>query len=135
MFGKHSEGVSPAILALCFLGFSLSSVEEDGVRRLYVNSVKETGLASKKGKSLGVLSVCLSASLKVPLGCLWLVDKKDMPQEFTCADYSNAVSLKTLQGVWVVFSKLRCGSNVTFLDFKSDSEPMSLGQVGNPILI
>uniref|UniRef100_A0A8B9VYV8 TIAM Rac1 associated GEF 1 n=1 Tax=Bos mutus grunniens TaxID=30521 RepID=A0A8B9VYV8_BOSMU len=33
-------------------GFSLSSVEEDGVRRLYVNSVKETGLASKKGHSL-----------------------------------------------------------------------------------
>ncbi|KAM7132738.1 rho guanine nucleotide exchange factor TIAM1 isoform 2-T6 [Molossus nigricans] len=34
-------------------GFSLSSVEEDGVRRLYVNSVKETGLASKKGLRAG----------------------------------------------------------------------------------
>ncbi|XP_027394588.1 T-lymphoma invasion and metastasis-inducing protein 1 isoform X1 [Bos indicus x Bos taurus] len=34
-------------------GFSLSSVEEDGVRRLYVNSVKETGLASKKGLKAG----------------------------------------------------------------------------------
>ncbi|KAL0614337.1 Zinc finger protein [Plecturocebus cupreus] len=33
-------------------GFSLSSVEEDGIRRLYVNSVKETGLASKKGLGL-----------------------------------------------------------------------------------
>ncbi|XP_019518356.1 PREDICTED: T-lymphoma invasion and metastasis-inducing protein 1 [Hipposideros armiger] len=33
-------------------GFSVSSVEEDGIRRLYVNSVKETGLASKKGHSL-----------------------------------------------------------------------------------
>ncbi|XP_004711343.1 rho guanine nucleotide exchange factor TIAM1 isoform X1 [Echinops telfairi] len=34
-------------------GFSLSSVEEDGVRRLYVNSVKETGLASKNGLRAG----------------------------------------------------------------------------------
>ncbi|XP_004675401.1 PREDICTED: T-lymphoma invasion and metastasis-inducing protein 1 isoform X2 [Condylura cristata] len=34
-------------------GFSLSSVEEDGVRRLYVSSVKETGLASKKGLKAG----------------------------------------------------------------------------------
>uniref|UniRef100_A0A8C5P262 T cell lymphoma invasion and metastasis 1 n=1 Tax=Jaculus jaculus TaxID=51337 RepID=A0A8C5P262_JACJA len=34
-------------------GFLLSSVEEDGVRRLYVNSVKETGLASKKGLKAG----------------------------------------------------------------------------------
>lgn len=34
------------------LGFSLSSVEEEGIRRLYVNSVKETGLAFKKGKRL-----------------------------------------------------------------------------------
>ncbi|KAJ8793178.1 hypothetical protein J1605_000173 [Eschrichtius robustus] len=34
-------------------GFSLSSVEEDGVLRLYVNSVKETGLASKKGLKAG----------------------------------------------------------------------------------
>uniref|UniRef100_A0A671ERQ4 TIAM Rac1 associated GEF 1 n=1 Tax=Rhinolophus ferrumequinum TaxID=59479 RepID=A0A671ERQ4_RHIFE len=34
-------------------GFSVSSVEEDGVRRLYVNSVKETGLASKKGLKAG----------------------------------------------------------------------------------
>ncbi|XP_064129243.1 rho guanine nucleotide exchange factor TIAM1 isoform X4 [Loxodonta africana] len=34
-------------------GFSLSSVEEDGVRRLYVNSVKETGLASKNGLKAG----------------------------------------------------------------------------------
>ena len=49
---------SPAVLTLClcFPGFSLSSVEEDGVRRLYVNSVKETGLASKKGKLLTILS-------------------------------------------------------------------------------
>ncbi|XP_071420645.1 rho guanine nucleotide exchange factor TIAM1 isoform X3 [Pithys albifrons albifrons] len=34
-------------------GFSLSSVEEEGVRRLYVNSVKETGLAFKKGLKAG----------------------------------------------------------------------------------
>nr|XP_055135439.1 rho guanine nucleotide exchange factor TIAM1 isoform X3 [Symphalangus syndactylus] len=34
-------------------GFSLSSVEEDGIRRLYVNSVKGTGLASKKGLKAG----------------------------------------------------------------------------------
>ncbi|KAM5278400.1 rho guanine nucleotide exchange factor TIAM1 isoform 1-T25 [Hipposideros larvatus] len=34
-------------------GFSVSSVEEDGIRRLYVNSVKETGLASKKGLKAG----------------------------------------------------------------------------------
>ncbi|XP_066115649.1 rho guanine nucleotide exchange factor TIAM1 isoform X1 [Saccopteryx bilineata] len=34
-------------------GFSLSSVEEDGVRRLYVNSVKGTGLASRKGLRVG----------------------------------------------------------------------------------
>ncbi|EPQ04260.1 T-lymphoma invasion and metastasis-inducing protein 1 [Myotis brandtii] len=34
-------------------GFSLSSVEEDGVRRLYVSSVRDTGLAAKKGPSLG----------------------------------------------------------------------------------
>lgn len=33
-------------------GFSLSSVEEEGIRRLYVNGVKETGLAFKKGKAL-----------------------------------------------------------------------------------
>lgn len=39
-----SLGVSP--------GFSLSSVEEEGIHRLYVNSVKETGLALKKGKTL-----------------------------------------------------------------------------------
>lgn len=30
-------------------GFSLCSIEEEGLRRLYVNSVKETGLAFKKG--------------------------------------------------------------------------------------
>ncbi|NXR29951.1 TIAM1 protein, partial [Zosterops hypoxanthus] len=34
-------------------GFSLSSVEEEGIRRLYVNSVKETGLAFKKGLKAG----------------------------------------------------------------------------------
>ncbi|KAM9201086.1 rho guanine nucleotide exchange factor TIAM1 isoform 2-T2 [Dugong dugon] len=34
-------------------GFSLSSVEEDGVRRLYVSNVKETGLASKNGLKAG----------------------------------------------------------------------------------
>lgn len=34
-------------------GFLLSSVDEDGIRRLYVNSVKETGLASKKGLKAG----------------------------------------------------------------------------------
>ncbi|XP_066196843.1 rho guanine nucleotide exchange factor TIAM1 isoform X1 [Sylvia atricapilla] len=34
-------------------GFSLSSVEEDGIRRLYVNAVKETGLAFKKGLKAG----------------------------------------------------------------------------------
>ncbi|NWS96433.1 TIAM1 protein, partial [Mionectes macconnelli] len=34
-------------------GFSLSSVEEEGVRRLYVNGVKETGLAFKKGLKAG----------------------------------------------------------------------------------
>uniref|UniRef100_A0A8D2N6C7 TIAM Rac1 associated GEF 1 n=1 Tax=Zonotrichia albicollis TaxID=44394 RepID=A0A8D2N6C7_ZONAL len=32
-------------------GFSLSSVEEEGIRRLYVNGVKDTGLAFKKGKA------------------------------------------------------------------------------------
>ncbi|NWV38140.1 TIAM1 protein, partial [Grantiella picta] len=34
-------------------GFSLSAVEEEGIRRLYVNSVKETGLAFKKGLKAG----------------------------------------------------------------------------------
>ncbi|NXK67690.1 TIAM1 protein, partial [Sylvietta virens] len=34
-------------------GFSLSSVEEEGIRRLYVNSVKETGLAFKQGLKAG----------------------------------------------------------------------------------
>ncbi|ELK28514.1 T-lymphoma invasion and metastasis-inducing protein 1 [Myotis davidii] len=34
-------------------GFSLSSVEEDGVRRLYVSSVRDTGLAAKKGLKVG----------------------------------------------------------------------------------
>ncbi|NXT09945.1 TIAM1 protein, partial [Prunella fulvescens] len=34
-------------------GFSLSSVEEEGTRRLYVNGVKETGLAFKKGLKAG----------------------------------------------------------------------------------
>uniref|UniRef100_A0A670I1K2 TIAM Rac1 associated GEF 1 n=1 Tax=Podarcis muralis TaxID=64176 RepID=A0A670I1K2_PODMU len=34
-------------------GFSLSSVEEEGIRRLHVNSVKETGLAFKKGLKAG----------------------------------------------------------------------------------
>ncbi|KAM4906082.1 rho guanine nucleotide exchange factor TIAM1 [Sylvia borin] len=34
-------------------GFSLSSVEEEGIRRLYVNAVKETGLAFKKGLKAG----------------------------------------------------------------------------------
>uniref|UniRef100_A0A8C8SE73 TIAM Rac1 associated GEF 1 n=1 Tax=Pelusios castaneus TaxID=367368 RepID=A0A8C8SE73_9SAUR len=36
-----------------FYGFSLSSVEEEGFRRLYVNHVKETGLAFKKGLKAG----------------------------------------------------------------------------------
>ncbi|XP_026508044.1 T-lymphoma invasion and metastasis-inducing protein 1-like isoform X1 [Terrapene carolina triunguis] len=36
-----------------FYGFSLSSVEEEGFRRLYVNRVKETGLAFKKGLKAG----------------------------------------------------------------------------------
>ncbi|XP_054830594.1 rho guanine nucleotide exchange factor TIAM1 isoform X1 [Eublepharis macularius] len=34
-------------------GFSLSSMEEEGIRRLYVSSVKETGLAFKKGLKAG----------------------------------------------------------------------------------
>ncbi|XP_059727076.1 rho guanine nucleotide exchange factor TIAM1 isoform X1 [Haemorhous mexicanus] len=34
-------------------GFSLSSVEEEGIRRLYVNGVKDTGLAFKKGLKAG----------------------------------------------------------------------------------
>ncbi|XP_056682004.1 rho guanine nucleotide exchange factor TIAM1 isoform X2 [Monodelphis domestica] len=34
-------------------GFSISSMEEEGVQRLYVNNVKETGLASKKGLKTG----------------------------------------------------------------------------------
>ncbi|XP_058040613.1 rho guanine nucleotide exchange factor TIAM1 isoform X2 [Ahaetulla prasina] len=34
-------------------GFSLSSIEEEGVRRLHINSVKETGLAFKKGLKAG----------------------------------------------------------------------------------
>ncbi|XP_025057124.1 T-lymphoma invasion and metastasis-inducing protein 1 [Alligator sinensis] len=34
-------------------GFSLSSLEEEGIRRLYVSSVKETGLAFKKGLKVG----------------------------------------------------------------------------------
>ncbi|XP_056353134.1 rho guanine nucleotide exchange factor TIAM1 isoform X2 [Oenanthe melanoleuca] len=34
-------------------GFSLSSVEEEGTRRLYVNGVKETGLAFKQGLKAG----------------------------------------------------------------------------------
>ncbi|XP_074853188.1 rho guanine nucleotide exchange factor TIAM1 isoform X1 [Carettochelys insculpta] len=36
-----------------FYGFSLSSVEEEGFRRLYVTRVKETGLAFKKGLKAG----------------------------------------------------------------------------------
>lgn len=96
MFAKQSEGVSPT--TLCFLGFSLSSVEEDGVRKLYVNRVKETGLASKKGKSLSILSVCLFVCLKFPFGFLCLVDEKNMPKRFICKAYWNVVSLKTLPG-------------------------------------
>lgn len=47
------EGLAPPDhLPGVFPGFSLSSVEEEGIRRLYVNSVKETGLAFKKGKTL-----------------------------------------------------------------------------------
>ncbi|XP_025022260.1 T-lymphoma invasion and metastasis-inducing protein 1 isoform X4 [Python bivittatus] len=34
-------------------GFSLSSMEEEGIRRLHVNSVKDTGLAFKKGLKAG----------------------------------------------------------------------------------
>ncbi|RLW03356.1 hypothetical protein DV515_00006661 [Chloebia gouldiae] len=34
-------------------GFSMSSVEEEGIRRLYVNGVKETGLAFRKGLKAG----------------------------------------------------------------------------------
>uniref|UniRef100_A0A8C3MFD1 Uncharacterized protein n=1 Tax=Geospiza parvula TaxID=87175 RepID=A0A8C3MFD1_GEOPR len=34
-------------------GFSLSSVEEEGIRRLYVNGVKDTGLAFKQGLKAG----------------------------------------------------------------------------------
>nr|XP_033805419.1 T-lymphoma invasion and metastasis-inducing protein 1 isoform X2 [Geotrypetes seraphini] len=34
-------------------GFSLSSVEEEGIQRLYVNNIKETGLAYKKGLKVG----------------------------------------------------------------------------------
>lgn len=61
-------------------------MEEDGVRRLYVNSVKETGLASKKGKSVNV-PVC--KSLKFPFGAgrgggflCELLGEKDVPQMF-----------------------------------------------------
>lgn len=47
-----SDWLFLTILLGISLGFSLSSVEEEGIRRLYVNSVKETGLAFKKGKIL-----------------------------------------------------------------------------------
>lgn len=48
---------------LCSTGFLLSSVDEDGIRRLYVSSVKETGLASKKGKAVGAWGVSVSVVL------------------------------------------------------------------------
>lgn len=47
-----SDWLFLTILVGISLGFSLSSVEEEGIRRLYVNGVKETGLAFKKGKIL-----------------------------------------------------------------------------------
>nr|3KZD_A Chain A, T-lymphoma invasion and metastasis-inducing protein 1 [Homo sapiens]3KZE_A Chain A, T-lymphoma invasion and metastasis-inducing protein 1 [Homo sapiens]3KZE_B Chain B, T-lymphoma invasion and metastasis-inducing protein 1 [Homo sapiens]3KZE_C Chain C, T-lymphoma invasion and metastasis-inducing protein 1 [Homo sapiens]4GVC_A Chain A, T-lymphoma invasion and metastasis-inducing protein 1 [Homo sapiens]4GVD_A Chain A, T-lymphoma invasion and metastasis-inducing protein 1 [Homo sapien len=49
----HSIHIEKSDTAADTYGFSLSSVEEDGIRRLYVNSVKETGLASKKGLKAG----------------------------------------------------------------------------------
>lgn len=50
---------------MCSAGFSLSSVDEDGIRRLYVNSVKETGLASKKGKTLNALAASVFVFVSV----------------------------------------------------------------------
>ena len=101
----HIQGMSVTCcltLLSLFPGFSLSSVEEDGVRRLYVNSVKETGLASKKGKLLTILSwlVCL----QFPFGFLWLVNEKDQLQMFTSKEYLNVVSVKTLPGNTSIFS-------------------------------
>lgn len=52
----------PAVCLLSSVGFSLSSVDEDGIRRLYVNSVKETGLASKKGKTVEALAASVSVT-------------------------------------------------------------------------
>lgn len=123
------------ILASCFLGFSLSSVEEDGVRRLYVNSVKETGLASKKGKSLACCLFVCPPLLKSPWGVSGWWIRKICPKSSPVQIIQTLSHWKPLQGIWILFSKLRCIRNVTFLDFKSDSEPMSLGQVGNSILI
>ena len=51
-----------------FPGFFLCSEDEDGVQRLYVDSVKDTGLASKKGEAQ---CVCLSVCLKLPFRFPW----------------------------------------------------------------
>lgn len=59
-----------------------------------------------------------------------------MPKWFICKEYLNVVSLKKpFQGTWMLFCKLRCVRHVTVLDFKFDSEPVSMGLVGNSILI
>eukprot|EP00069_Balaena_mysticetus_P018639 bmy_11580T0 len=60
-------------------GFSLSSVEEDGVRRLYVNSVKETGLASKKGTLVLDKNKRSSAATPLPHIALFSADARVMP--------------------------------------------------------
>lgn len=59
-----SLGVSP--------GFSLSSVEEEGIRRLYVNGVKETGLAFKKGKTLPPAFQVTHCHINTVGASLWL---------------------------------------------------------------
>ncbi|KAM4045282.1 LOW QUALITY PROTEIN: rho guanine nucleotide exchange factor TIAM1 [Anomaloglossus baeobatrachus] len=98
-------------------GISLSSVEEDGRHHLYINNVRETGLAFKKGLKIGdevmevnsatareLNSAMLKHLLAKPLLCLTVRSCPDLDENLTlkgapprrseadCSDYSVLVS-------------------------------------------
>ncbi|XP_036284963.1 rho guanine nucleotide exchange factor TIAM1 isoform X1 [Pipistrellus kuhlii] len=60
-------------------GFSLSSVEEDGVRRLYVSSVRDTGLAAKQGLTVGDEVLEISSRVAASLSSAALRDFLSQP--------------------------------------------------------
>lgn len=61
--------------------------------------------------------------------------RKICPKGSSVQNTGMVLHWKPLQRIWILFHKFRCVRNVVFLDFKSDSGPISMRMVGNSMPI